>query len=447
MNLGSQTQAVMLLTVSFGKSDESRAKPLSPKEWARFATWLRDRNLEPSALLKGELRSLLSGWMDRSITLSRLESLLGRGGALGLSLEKWQRAGLWIITQSDPKYPVRLKRQLRLESPPVLFGCGNEMLLPRVGIAAVGSRDADREDLTFAENLGAAAARQGYSIVSGGARGVDQSAMLSALKNEGTAIGVLADSLMRAATSAKYRKFLLSRDLVLVTPFNPEAGFNVGNAMCRNRYIYCLADAAVVVSSTPNRGGTWNGALEDLKAAWVPLWVKRTASTKSGNASLAQKGAHWIPDNLKSLESLMCGATSGTVEASRLEIPLFTDDVEHPVVRETNLKVSKNPDLEAGSLGTQGHTINTYEPGVGSITEHGDVDFYTLFLIRMLKITAKGPMKTDDIALCFELEKSQLNTWLKRGVRDGKLKKLTRPVRYQATEGVREQGRLFGDNV
>lgn len=26
--------------------------------------------------------------------------------------------------------------------------------------------------------------------------------------------------------------------------------FNVGNAMSRNRYIYCLADAAIVISST-----------------------------------------------------------------------------------------------------------------------------------------------------------------------------------------------------
>ena len=304
MKSGSNTQAVTLLTVSFGRSDRSKAKPLSPKEWARLATWLRSRNLEVSDLLRGELTGQLEGWTDRSITLSRLESLFDRGGALGLAQEKWQRAGLWMMTQWDSEYPEKLKRRLGLECPPVLFGCGNEMLLARGGIAVVGSRDAGREDLTFAGDLGAAASAQGYSVVSGAARGVDESAMLSALENEGTAIGVVADSLMRAATSEKYRRFLLSRDLALVTPFNPEAGFSIGNAMSRNRYIYCLADAAIVVSSTPNRGGTWNGALEDLKAAWVPLWVKRTANAESGNAMLVQKGARWIPDDLASLESL-----------------------------------------------------------------------------------------------------------------------------------------------
>ena len=102
--------------------------------------------------------------------------------------------------------------------------------------------------------------------------------MQGALEGEGTAIGVLADSLLRSATSSRFRNGIMSGSLTLVSPFNPEAGFNVGNAMRRNRYIYCLSDAAVVISSTLDRGGTWNGAIEDLKAAWVPLWVKQTSN-------------------------------------------------------------------------------------------------------------------------------------------------------------------------
>ena len=96
--------------------------------------------------------------------------------------------------------------------------------------------------------------------------------------------------------------------------------------MRRNRYIYCLADAAIVVSSTPNRGGTWNGAVEALKAGWVPLWVKHTGSATSGNAGLVQLGAKWTPDDLESLETLTRCSTSGSEKASRLELPLFTDE-------------------------------------------------------------------------------------------------------------------------
>ena len=36
---------------------------------------------------------------------------------------------------------------------------------------------------------------------------------------------------------------------MLVSPFYPEAGFNAGNAMGRNRYIYTLADQALVIDS------------------------------------------------------------------------------------------------------------------------------------------------------------------------------------------------------
>src|SRR5258705_13236241 len=160
MNLTPQAQAVMLLTVPFGKSDSARAKPLSNSEWARFAIWLKDHGLEPAYLLKGDLQSLLAGWMDRSVSVARIQTLLGRGAALGLALEKWQRAGLWILTRSDPDYPERLKRHLRSESPAVLFGCGDKSLLNRGGIAVVGSRDASEEDLAFTEKLGKCAAMQ-----------------------------------------------------------------------------------------------------------------------------------------------------------------------------------------------------------------------------------------------------------------------------------------------
>ena len=264
MQLDSQAQAVLLLTLSFGKSGNAGAKPLSRKS-GRDLQWLRDHDLKPSSLLESALDDLLSDWIDRAITLPRLESLLGRGALLGLLLEKWQRAGLWVIARSDPDYPDRLKRRLKFEAPPILFGCGSKMLLKKGGIAVVGSRNATEEDIAYTNNLGAEAAAQGYSIVSGGARGVDQSAMLGALEHEGTAVGVLADSLLRSATSAKYRKYLMAGDLALVSPFNPEAGFNVGNAMARNRFIYCLADTAVVISSTPNKGGTWNGASKTWK--------------------------------------------------------------------------------------------------------------------------------------------------------------------------------------
>ena len=62
--------------------------------------------------------------------------------------------------------------------------------------------------------------------------------------------------------------------------------------MGRNKLIYALADVAVVVSSAEGSGGTWTGAVEALKAGWVPVLVRDDADTAmpAGNAALIGKG-------------------------------------------------------------------------------------------------------------------------------------------------------------
>ncbi|MBF8269915.1 MAG: putative Rossmann fold nucleotide-binding protein [Gammaproteobacteria bacterium] len=301
MSFSVHTQAILLLTAHFSKPVNDAPKPLTTKEWARFAQWLKDHDINPEKLMNGHLTTALDGWTDKFITAERIEKLMNRGSALALAVEKWTRAGLWVVTRSDNNYPARLKQLLKTDCPAVLFGCGNPALLSNGGVAIVGARNAGNGDLEFSSNLGKTAAVQGYTVVSGGARGVDEAAMLGALENEGTVIGVLADSLLKTATSGKYRKYLQNQNLVLVSPYYPEAGFNAGNAMSRNKYIYCLSEAAVVVQSG-TEGGTWNGAIENLKNQWVPLWVKEKKDPKSGNSLLVQKGAFSLADDISRLD-------------------------------------------------------------------------------------------------------------------------------------------------
>lgn len=446
MNLTSQAQAVMLLTVSFGKSDAPGSRPLSNGEWARFAVWLKDRGLEPAALLKADLSTLLQGWMDRSVSVARLQALLARGAALGLALEKWQRAGLWVLTRGDPEYPDRLKRRLRSESPPVLFGCGNKSLLAGGGIAVVGSRDANEDDLAFTAQFGKRAAAEGFSIVSGGARGVDQAAMMGALEHEGTAVGVLADSLLRSATSAQYRKRIMSGDLVLITPFNPEAGFNVGHAMARNRYIYCLADAAVVVSSAAGKGGTWSGALEDIEAEWVPLWVKAAATELSGNAELIRRGAHRLPDDLRSLSCLLNGVSTSARASTHTDLPLLAQEETRPAAQSLDQATLGTPAPAREPPDQRAETEPGLERATSPAAGPARIDFYSLFLTRMMEAATATALSPDEIAAAFDLEKSQVSAWLKRAVGDGTIKKVSKPTRYHWAGTDRPQASLFGED-
>jgi predicted Rossmann fold nucleotide-binding protein DprA/Smf involved in DNA uptake len=75
--------------------------------------------------------------------------------------------------------------------------------------------------------------------------------------------------------------------------------------MGRNRLIYSLADYAIVVASDANKGGTWAGATETLKAGWVPVFVLDYAAMPDGNRELLKKGAvafpHPFPDHYSKL--------------------------------------------------------------------------------------------------------------------------------------------------
>ena len=409
---------MLLLTVSLGRADRDGAKPLSPGEWARLADWLDDRDLDPSALMTSDPAALLSGWVDRSITPERMDGLLGRGAALGFAAEKWQRAGLWLLTRPDPGYPTRLENRLGRNAPPVLFGCGRAALLnpKRSGLAVVGSREAGEEELAFSGKLGATAARDGRSIVSGGARGVDRAAMKGALDSEGTAVAVLADGLLHAATSALYRRPLLSGDLALVSIVNPEARFNVGNAMARNRYIYCLADAAVVVASARGSGGTWYGACENAKARWVPLWVKPTGDPDSGNHVLVEQArARWLPDPLHSVATLFEPA-----DAAPALVP-------EEIFGEPQSPYASMPDSTDSPDST---AVAGQETGVPAVPDR--LTFYGLFLSKLTAMTAEEPHSEDAVAERLDIAKSQVKKWLARGIAEERIERVTGPVRYRA---------------
>ncbi|MBN0182436.1 DNA-processing protein DprA, partial [Pseudomonas aeruginosa] len=104
--------------------------------------------------------------------------------------------------------------------------------------------------------------------------------------------GVLADSLEKTTMNREHRNLLLDGQLVLISPYDPSAGFNVGNAMQRNKLIYALADASLVVSSDLNKGGTWAGAIEQLdKLKFVPVFVRSTGESSAGLDALRKKGA------------------------------------------------------------------------------------------------------------------------------------------------------------
>ena len=310
------TQAILLLTapLMLGRERRSSPKPLAAGEYNRLARRLRELQRQPADLLGESARTLLEECrldLDRE----RLERLLDRGFLLSQAMERWRTRALWVTSRADPEYPPRLKKRLREQAPPVLYGCGNRTDLDTGGLAVVGSRNVDDNLIAYTEGVGQLAAGAQRTLVSGGARGIDQAAMRGALDAGGTVACVLADGLERAATRREHRNALMDGRLVLVCPYDPAAGFLVGHAMQRNKLIYALADAALVVSAEFEKGGTWAGAVEQLdRHRFISVYVRATGEMGRGLDALLERGARrWLsPEDPETLGTLLDTPPGGT---------------------------------------------------------------------------------------------------------------------------------------
>lgn len=366
-SIAPDTQATLLLLSRLGGSG---AKPLSVAEYNRLAKDLLQKGQRPADLIKRPLEGYV-------IAAERLKPLLSRGAALALALEKWGQAGIRVVGRSDPDYPARLKTKLRSAATPLLFYGGDLSLLTRDAICVVGSREPSDTGLSFARSFGAACASQGFAVVSGDARGVDREAMTSALEASGHAIGVLAEGLSGAVLVRRNRDPILQGRLLLMSPYDPDARFTVGHAMDRNRYLYALSEAAVIVDSDTS-GGTWSGALENLKHNWTPALVRMERDARPGNAKLAQLGLTPIEASHRSL-----------VIRDLIEMARKDDAARAPALPFEGAPASPSPssDRDANEL-------------------------FEVFLSRLRQLLRQQPRSEAEIAEHFHLEARQVERWL-----------------------------------
>ncbi len=139
------------------------------------------------------------------------------------------------------------------DAPPILWAMGDTSLLHRPSIAMVGARNCSSLGARMARGLAADLGKQGYTIVSGLARGIDTSAYIAALET-GT-IAVLAGGVnviypaenTDLAKSIEKSGLRISEQPMGVTP-------QARHFPRRNRIISGLAQAVVVVEAAAKSG-------------------------------------------------------------------------------------------------------------------------------------------------------------------------------------------------
>jgi DNA processing protein len=288
---------IIMLCSQLALGDSEAVAPLTLREWNALARKIHDSEIKnPRGLIGLNAEELAKPLVLVAAEAERIVQLLARGGSMALELEHLAVSGIWCVTRADEAYPARLRNGLKHQSPAVLFGAGALEILEQPAIAIVGSRNLDEVGEDFTRRLGGLCAQQSVVVVSGGARGTDRVSMQAALDAGGHAVGILADSLSRSIRQPDVREFVANGRLVLLTPYHPDNGFSVGAAMGRNKIIYGAADYAIVVSSDYQKGGTWTGAVEALKADWCPVFVRSGANVGPGNKELINKGALPLSD-------------------------------------------------------------------------------------------------------------------------------------------------------
>lgn len=212
-----------------------------------------DRELTPS-----DLQALGYGpWEAR-----RIVELLSEEERLDRYVERAKQAGCGLLTLFSGRYPKELENRLGSDAPALLWYKGDTSLLSGPKIGLVGSRELYPENAAFARQAGMQAARQGFTLVSGNARGADRTAQEACLASGGRVISVVADLLTRHEPR---------ENLLYICEDSFDLDFSASRALSRNRLIHAMGTATLVAQSSLKQGGTWDGSAKNLRFGWTPL--------------------------------------------------------------------------------------------------------------------------------------------------------------------------------
>lgn len=286
---------------------------------------LLDRFGDPSTVLgasSAELQSVKG--VGPGVARTILDAGRGSDSHVDEALEKIDNVGARVLIRGDGVYPPLLEA---IPSAPTLIivrGALEPEGSDRYPVAIVGSRRCTAYGLEQSERFAGALARDGLTVVSGGARGIDSAAHRGALNAGGRTIVVLGCGVDIAYPPENERLFerivsegrgALISELPMGTPPNAE------NFPARNRIISGLSLGVLVIEAGLRSGAliTARQAVEDQgrEVLAVPGRVDSESSRgslellKNNEAALASEPA----DVIRALEPVGRHHHAGTHEA------------------------------------------------------------------------------------------------------------------------------------
>lgn len=172
-------------------------------------------------------------------------------------------------------------------------------------VALVGTRAPTPYGRAVTADLGAGVSAEGFTVVSGGAFGIDAAAHRAVLGVRGTTIAVLAggvDRLYPRGNDAMLREIAETGAVISAQP--PGTGVTRYRFLDRNRIIAALTGASVVVEAAAR-----SGALST--AAWATALDRPVGAVPGPVTSVASVGCHLL---LRERGAVLVSRTSDVVE-------------------------------------------------------------------------------------------------------------------------------------
>ncbi len=239
------------------------------------------------------LESILSGSYAAEKTKAIIDSI--RVAEVGQILFEIEKAGAQFLTPEHEHWPIGVNQ---LVNPPIgLIVKGDLTCLVTDSLAIVGSRKPTNYGANVASEFARGFSDLGWTIISGGAYGIDSYAHRATLQANGRTIAVLATGIEVAYPKSNQKLFNeMSAHGALISELMPYESAMPSRFLVRNRLIASIAQATLVVEAAYKSGSlrTAHDAAELLRPVMAIPGPINSAMSQGCHRLISERAAELI---------------------------------------------------------------------------------------------------------------------------------------------------------
>ena len=222
-------------------------------------------------------------------------------------IQRAANAGVKIVTLNDDRYPAALKTIY--DPPGVLYIKGDLEPEDALAVGIVGSRKCTHYGSEQADRFGALLGRSGFTVISGGARGIDTAAHRGALQSGGRTIVVAGCGLdynYPPENVELFSEILNRKQGCLISELPMQIPAKVGNFPNRNRIISGMSLGILLVEATVPSGAliTASNAIEQGREVFAIPGRVDSPFSKGTNKLIREQSAALVSEFQDILDGL-----------------------------------------------------------------------------------------------------------------------------------------------